>query len=332
MRILTAAFVALALLSCDPTRCFAGPQDVTAQVAVAEKLMQEGDVHGAVQSLDKIVVSAPRSFEARLALGRALDLSGRHRDARLHLEEAVKLAPEDERNDALTALGISYAFEAKPDEAARYYQRVFDAHVQADDRASAAAVGNALGRIYLESGDLAKAEEWYRTGHETARDIPGQPPARLALWDMRWHNAMGRIEARRGNKAAAMKHAAEAKALLDKGGNDNQRPFYPYLLGYIAFYTKDYKQAIEELSKGDLDDSFVLGLIARAHQQLGNRTEAMANFKKVLASPSHTINAAFAWPAAQRFVKEGGAAPPRRRAPRPGPRPRPRTPGSPLPR
>jgi tetratricopeptide (TPR) repeat protein len=308
MRMLTAVSVTLALLSCDLTPCAAGQPDVPAQIAAAEKLMQQGDVPGAVAVLDKTVSAAPRSFEARLALGRALDLSGRHRDARLHLEEAVKLAPEDERNDALTALGISYAFEAQPDEAARYYQRVFDAHVQADDRAAAAAIANALGRIYLESSNLAKAEEWYRTGRETARAIPAQPPARVALWDMRWHNAMGRIEARRGNKAAAMKHAAEAKALLDKGGNDNQRPFYPYLLGYIAFYTKDYKQAIADLSKGDLRDVFVLGLIARAHQEMGNRTEAASYFKQVLAAPSHTINAAFAWPTAQRFLKAGGAA------------------------
>jgi tetratricopeptide (TPR) repeat protein len=307
MRLAASISLALSLAAVGVASAAAQAQDVTAQVTAAEKLIQEGDVASALQALQRIVHDAPKSFEAKLALGRALDLSGRHRDARLHLEEAVRIAPEDERNDALTAMGISFAFEAKPDEAARYYQRVFDAHVQADDRPSAAAVANALGRIYLESGNLQKAEQWYRTGHETARAIPAQSAARRALWDMRWHNAMGRIEGRRGSKEAALKHAGQAKALLDKGGNENQRPFYPYLLGYIAFHSKDYQRAIDELSKGDLEDVFVLGLIAHAHDRLGHREQAAEYYRKVLAAPSHTINAAFALPAAQKFLNARGA-------------------------
>ena len=236
--------------------------------------MESGDVAGAAAALEKLVASSPRSFDARLTLGRALDLEGRHGAARKHLEEAVKLAPDDERNSALTALGISYAFEAKPDEAARYYQRAFDAQMQADDRSAAAGIANGLGRIYLESGNLPKAEQWYTTGYETSKKIPGITATEAALWDMRRHNALGRIAARRGNKAAAAEHTAAAKALLDKGGNDNQRAFYPYLVGYIAFFTKDYRQAVNELMQGDQADPFVLGLIAQSHERLGERERA----------------------------------------------------------
>jgi tetratricopeptide (TPR) repeat protein len=289
------------LLACA---AFAGArQDVTGQLQGAEKLIESGDLSGGIRAIEQAVAAAPRSFEARLALGRALDLDGRHAAARTHLEEAVKLAPADERNSALTALGISYAFESKPDEAARYYQRAFDAEMQADDREGAAGLANGLGRIYLESGNLAKAEEWYTTGYETAMKIPGLTPAARALWEMRRHNAFGRIEARRGNRKAAAEHAAAAKALLDKGGNENQRPFYPYLLGYIALYTKDYRQAIAELSKGDLEDPFVLGLLAQAHQRLGQKKEAAEYYRRVLAIPSHNINAAFARPPARKFLR-----------------------------
>lgn len=291
----------LLLLSGGPA---SAQMDPAAQVQEAERIIAGGQLEEGVGRLQTIVAASPRSFAGRLALGRALDLQGRYGPARKHLEEAVLLAgADDERVAALTSLGISYAFEAKADEAVRYYQRAFDARMQADDPAGAAALANAMGRIYLESGDLKKAEEWYTTGHETARKIPGLTTGDRTLWEMRRHNAFGRIAARRGDKAAALRHADAAKALLDKGMHENQRPFYPYLLGYIAFYAKDYRGAIDELSKGDLKDPFVLGLLAQAHLKLGQRQAAAEHYRTVMASSSHSINSAFARPAARKFLR-----------------------------
>jgi tetratricopeptide (TPR) repeat protein len=277
--------------------------DTLSQVQAAEKMIGSGDLAGAIASLEKVVAAAPGSFDARLVLGRALDLDGKHEAARRHFEEAVKAAIDEERNTALTSLGISYAFESKPDEAARYYQRAFDAQLQADDRGGAAGLANALGRIYLESGNLQKAEQWYTTGYEMAKKIPELPTSQRALWEMRWHHALGRIAARRGNRAAAREHAAAVKTLLDKGGNEGQRVFYPYLLGYMAFFARDYRQAVDELLKGDQNDPFVLGMIAQAYQKLGDRTKAEEYFRKVMASTTHSINSAFARPLARAFLR-----------------------------
>jgi tetratricopeptide (TPR) repeat protein len=277
--------------------------DVLAQVQAAQKQMASGDLDGATVALEKAVASAPRSFDARLHLGRALDLQGRHDLARRHLEEAVKLAGDDERNGALTALGISYAFQSKPDEAARYYQRAFDAQIQSDNRGGAAGLANALGRIYLESGNVKKAEQWYMTGYETAKKIQGITPTETALWEMRRHNALGRIAARRGDKAAAAEHVAAVKTLLDEGEHENQRNFYPYLVGYVAFFAKDYRQAVDELSKGDQNDPFVLALIAQSHEKLGQREQAAEYYRKVMALPSHSVNSAFARPRARAFLR-----------------------------
>jgi tetratricopeptide (TPR) repeat protein len=293
---------ALALLLTPPA--FAAAQQAPAeQVQAAEKLLQSGDVAGGIAALQKLAAASPSSFDVHLLLGRFLDLEGRHAEARTYLEQAVKVANDEQRTTALTSLAVSYAFESKPDEAARYYQRVYDADVQADERAAAAGRANALGRIYLESGNVAKAEQWYTTGYEMARKIPGLPAPQIALWEMRWHNAMGRIAARRGQTKAAQEHAAAAKALLDRGGNDNQAVFYPYLLGYIAFFANDYKRAVDELSKGDQQDPFVLGLIAQSYAKLGDRTRAAEYFKRVLAIPTHSINSAFARPLARAFLR-----------------------------
>ena len=275
-------------------------------LTLAQKMIQSGDVAGAVTFLEKVVAGAPQSPEAHLALGRALDLDGRHKAARPHLEQAISLSTDATRNQALAAMGVSWAFEGKADEAARYYQRVFDAQVQANDRGGAAGSANALGRIFLESGNLEKAEQWYRTGHETAKQIPELPAEQAALWDMRWHHALARIAARRKNAAEAAEHAAQVRTLLDKANNENQRPFYPYLLGYIAFYSGDYKRAIDELLQGDQRDPFILGLIAQAHERLGDRVLAREYFDKVMAVPVHSINTAFARPKARAFLARSG--------------------------
>lgn len=276
----------------------------------ADKLLRGGDLPAAIAKFRAAVAADPKLFEARLGLGRALDLAGDYRGARAQLEQAIRVASDDQRNTALMATAISYAFESKADESARYAQRIFDAQMQADDRSSAAETANALGRIYLESGNLAKAEQWYRTGYETSKQVSQQPADRLTLWEMRWHNALGRIAARRGDRRAAMEHAAEARALLDKGGNEDQRPFYPYLMGYIAFYMRDYRMAIEQLSKGDQKDPFVLGLIAQSYEKLKQTPRAREYYEQVLASTAHSINAAFSRPHAQAFLKR---RPPARR-------------------
>jgi tetratricopeptide (TPR) repeat protein len=302
MRITTAFTLLIAvLLSAPPARA---QQGITESLREADRLLQSGDVKGAIAALDRQVNASPRSFYARIALGRALDLDGRHGDARRHLEEALKLAPgDDERTDALTTLGISYAFEAKADEAARYYQRAFDADIQRNDRDAAAVRANALGRIYLESGNLQKAEQWYTTGFETSRKIPELRASQSALWEMRRHNALGRIEARRGNRAAANEHAAAVKELLNTPGLENQREFYPYLVGYIAFYAKQYQQAVDELLRGDQSDPFVLGLIAQSYEKLGDRGKAREYYSKVLARTAHSINSAFSRPRAKAFLR-----------------------------
>jgi tetratricopeptide (TPR) repeat protein len=272
-------------------------------VKEARQLIESGDLEKGLALLKTAVTAAPESFDAHLELGRGLDLKGDHRAARQHFEHAIKLASDQSRNQALFAFGISYAFESKPNDAARYYQRVFDAQVQANNRSGAAGTANALGRIYLESGDLAKAEEWYRTGYETSKQIPQQNAATLALWEMRWHHALARIAARRGERDAALKHAADVKRLLDQGGNENQQGAYPYLLGYIALYTNQAKEAVKELEGADLEDPVVVGLLAQAHEKLGDRDKAREYYEQVLAITDHSINNAFARPLARRHLK-----------------------------
>ncbi len=274
-----------------------------ALVKEGQTLLQHGDVDAAVQRFRAAAEANPRLYDAHAELGRALDLQGHYAAARDELQRAIELAPENARNDALAAMAISFAFESKADEAARFYQRIYDAQMQANDPAAAAATANALGRVFLESGRLDKAAQWYRTGYETSKRLSQRPREAQTLWDLRWQHALGRIAARRHRRAEALQHAAAVRRLLARGLNPDQRPVYPYLLGYIDFHTKRYRDAIARLAHGDQNDVFVLGLIAQSYDKAGNRQNAREYSAKVLASAAHSLNMAFARPKARAFVK-----------------------------
>ena len=280
-----------------------GQSAAEALVKEGQTLLQHGDVDTAVQRFKAAADANPRLYPAHLELGRALDLQGRYAPARAELQRAIELAPENARNDALAAMAISFAFEAKADEAARFYQRVYDAQMQAGDPASAAATANALGRVFLESGRLDKAEQWYRTGYETSKRLSQRPRAAQTLWELRWQHALGRIAARRQRRAEALQHAAAVRRLLARRLNPEQRPVYPYLLGYIDFHTKRYRDAIARLADGDQSDVFVLGLIAQAYDKVGNKARAREYAEKIVASTAHSLNMAFARPKARGFLK-----------------------------
>ena len=274
--------------------------DAAALVRDGQALLDGGNLDGAVEKFRAAVTADPQRYEAQDALGRALDLAGHYTEAREHLERAIALAPDASKNQALAAMGTSFAFEARAEDAARYYQRAFDAQMEGKDLAGAAGTANALGRVYLESGNWQKAEQWYRTGYETARRISHMPAAQLALWDMRWEHAQGRIAARRGRRTQALQHAAAVKRLMPTVADENQRAAYPYLLGYIDFYTHHYRPAIESLKQGSQEDVFVLGLIAESYRKLHDEPHAREYFERVLAGTGHNINTAFSRPAARR--------------------------------
>src|SRR5712691_9061391 len=119
---------------------------------------------------------------------------------------------------------------------------------------------------------------------------------------MRWAHAQARVAARKGNAREARRQEAAVKSLLDKGTNADQQIQYPYLVGYVDFYLKDYAGAIAELQKADQTDPFILVLLAQAYEESGDRAKAREAYAQALASNAHNINNAFARPLARKYL------------------------------
>jgi len=205
-------------------------------------------------------------------------------------------------------MAVSYVFEAKPFEAAKFEQQVFDGRLGKNDFAGAGGIADEMARIYLETGDPDHAFKWYRMGHDTAMRKPEITDDEKNLWLFRWEHAQARIAARRGKADEAQQHVAAAKAALDKANNPDQARFFPYLTGYVAFYAGDYKTAIDDLQKADLEDPFILVLLGQAYEKSGNQAQAIGYYRKALALNAHNVTNAFARPLAKKKLATAGGA------------------------
>jgi tetratricopeptide (TPR) repeat protein len=274
-------------------------------VKQGQSLNSKGQQDEALALYRQALEMSPNLYEAHLASGIALDLKGNYAGAREHLAKAIESASAENKQQALRAMAISYAFEKNANEATKFERQVFDARLSTHDFIGAAEIANELARIDLESSDTADAYKWYKTGYETALQKPELTPADKNLWLFRWESAEARIAARSTKTDEAQQHIAAAKIALDKANNPDQAQFFPYLTGYVAFYTGDYKSAIADLKTANQNDPLILALLAEAYERSGDTAQATAYYRKVLASNAHNPTNAFARP----FAKEKLAKP-----------------------
>ena len=86
---------------------------------------------------------------------------------------------------------------------------------------------------------------------------------------------------------------------------EQQERFFPYLVGYVALYTGDFKTALAELTKatataGNQNDPFMTCLLALTHEKLGQAEQARELYKKAYQqATAHNPPAAFVRPFAR---------------------------------
>ena len=301
--------LAAVLMFCTVSIASPGAQEPDAAQLVAQgrRLVTQGQLDSARALYQKALAADPSLADAHLAMGILLDLDGAYANARTHLDKAVQLATPEIRNNGLNAMAISFAFERKIADAARVFQQVYDAHVQAGRVAEAAGTANALGRLYLEGGDPRNARRWYETGYEMARRQPDEPQSQLALWQFRWIHAQGRIAARERRRDEARRQVEAARALqASTPALKDEGATLAYLAGYVALYAKEYKAALAELSKADPRDPFILMLQAQALAAVGDGAASSRRWADVLESTGHNLQNAFARPEARKRLAARG--------------------------
>jgi tetratricopeptide (TPR) repeat protein len=251
------------------------------------------------------------------SLGEAsrLDADGSTAKAREMLERLVAGAPDPAaKAESQRALAISYAFDGDCAHAAKAEDQVIAYWVTREQAEPQNAfyqegeIANEAARVCIDAGDLATAERYYRRGTELGLKEPEPKTHPASLWNFRLAHALARLAARRGDKAAAQKQVAAARAALDgdPAMAAQQERFYPYLTGYVALYTGDLKGAEADLTKaiamqGNTNDPFFNCLLAMTYEKLGQKDEAKSLYRKAYdLATAHNPPAAFVRPFARK--------------------------------
>jgi tetratricopeptide (TPR) repeat protein len=266
-----------------------------------QQLMREGKLDAALALYRQTLQTSPDSLPANIAAGSVLDLTGQGEEARQYLGKAIQVADTSEHKAmAQRAMAMSYAFEGNCKKAVQYEQQVFDYYGSVKNFFQQGETADEAARVCIDSGDLDTAYHWYEIGHQTGLKEPDIKPARRDLWEFRWEHAQARIAAQLANQAEAEKHVAAAKAILDKGTNPEQQPFFPYLEGYVAFYAGDYKAALQDFLKANQNDSFIQCMVGQTYEKLGDKEKALEYYRKASTAIAHNPAAAYAVPLARK--------------------------------
>ncbi len=289
-----------------------GPQPEYARKA--QQLIRDGKMEEALGVYQTELGANPASPGANNGAGTLLDLMGKSGDARKYFQKAIDGAADAAaKANAQRAMAMSYAFEGDCKNSLKYEQLVIAYWVTREGAEPQNAfyqqgeIANEAARVCIDAGDLETAETWYRKGAEMGLKEPGNETHPASLWKFRLEHALGRLAARRGDKAGAQKHVAAAKALLDGDAKmaEQQARFLPYLAGYVALYTGEMQTARAELEKavgmqGNATDPFLQCLLGMTYEKLGEKDKAMECYRKAGAATAHNPPAAFARPFAKK--------------------------------
>jgi tetratricopeptide (TPR) repeat protein len=249
-----------------------------------------------------------------------LDSDGQYTEARAIWQRLIDEAADPAaRAAAQRQMAMSYGFEGNCAATARYEQMVIDYWKTRESAEPQNAfyqqgeMANEGARVCIDAGDLDTAERLYRLGYELGNREPAPRTHPKSLWEYRLAHALGRLAARRGDKAEAERQVAEARRILDADPAmaEAQERFFPYLAGYVAFYTGDLARAETTLTsalslRGNDRDPFMHCLLSMTYEQMGQLDRAKALYQKAYdLATAHNPPAAFARPFARKKLAGG---------------------------
>jgi tetratricopeptide (TPR) repeat protein len=295
------------------------PQTASPRSPEADTLTSRGDAQmmnrqfdAAIKLYRDALAISPGHPLAHRGLGRVLDLQGRHAEAQLEYQSALKLANLSDRSQLQRLLAISYTFQRRFDEAERAQRQWFD-----DAQARYGRDGLPLG--YLDfydlafaKGDFAEAERVLDTFYGEAAKAAAKMDPKLALLSgieqARYRLMRAIVSARSGRLDDARARMRDAEAQLADAwkklqaaapsdmplpsldGNADEMMFPA---GELAFWLGDPARTIRAMAPLMVKLPRHNWLLGQAYEKVGDQASAREAYRRIVESP--LLNLQLAW-------------------------------------
>lgn len=280
------------------------PNDPNPYDSYAELLSKEGKYEESIAQYKKALEIDPSFFASRMGISNNLIYLNRYDEAIKNGNDSYEMAKNDgERRFALFTNTVAYVDAGNTEAALKEMQKQYDLAKNINDAGAMSGDVNTMANILFEAGkyDEAKAKFIESTSileKSELSEAVKENNRRLDDFDM------GRISLMTGKIDEAKKHAQSFSISTEKANNKFQIWLSHYLNGLIALNEKNYKQAISEFEKSNLQNPQVIYYMAKAYSMDGNKSEAKKFAERcVNFNPLIDLNEAFVRNKAKEMLK-----------------------------
>jgi len=251
------------------------PDDPNPYDSYAELLLKVGRFDESIANYRKALAVDPTFFNANLGIATDLDLQGKGKEARHELDTMLQGAKDDgQRRAGLFSKTVSYVhagdLAAAQSEIEKQYalgEKIGDALAMSGDLAL-------MGNLALEAGDVTGAETRYRRALEVVEASTSVAAVNKENQRRLQPFRAGRVALARNDLEAAKAQSAAFSEKAASSGNVFQKKLAHELAGQVALATKNYDQAITELSQANQVDPYNVYRLSLAYGGKGDAAKA----------------------------------------------------------
>jgi tetratricopeptide (TPR) repeat protein len=250
------------------------PDDPNPYDSYAEMLSKQGRYEESITEYKKALEIKPDFFASHMGISNNLIYLNRYNEAKENCDKSYEIAKNNgERRFALFTKTVACADEGDTDGALAEMQKQFNIAKNIDDAGAMTGDLTTMGNILFEADRYDEAKAKYK---EALSVMEGSVLADEVKENTRRFNIynMGRIALMTGKIDEAKKLASEFNTSANKANNTFQIWQAHYLNGLIALQEKDYKNAISEFQKSNLQNPQTYYYMAVAYSKDGNFAEA----------------------------------------------------------
>jgi tetratricopeptide (TPR) repeat protein len=250
------------------------PDDPNPYDSYAEMLSKQGRYEESITQYQKALDINPGFFNSRMGISNNLIYLNRYDEAKENCDSSYKIAKNDgERRFALFTKTVACVDQGDTEGALGEMQKQFSLAKEINDAGAMTGDLTTMGNILFEAGRYDEADAKFEEalsameGSDLAKEVKDNTK-RLDIYNK------GRIALMTGKIKDAKILAEEFSTSSNKANNTFQIWLVHSLNGLIAMQEKDYKKALSEFEKSNLQNPQTFYYMAIAYSKDGNVAEA----------------------------------------------------------